>query len=151
MDYLSELPSWPFTIIAALVAILGAFQVQRFISFRTAAEKFRKVVHESLVGIYPSTAFYIGAAEKNRITQTSINHINSAGSEFSHYISIFRKSRFTKTLAKYCETARQIDWQSDAAFNMYKKTMSQVRPSEISPGEEFRRVVKHLLTFANEK
>ena len=41
-EFFYDLPTWPFMIVAAIMTILGGFQIQRYVLYRNACEKFRK-------------------------------------------------------------------------------------------------------------
>lgn len=141
------------------IGIIGAISLAIFVAWLNArnnrknrlvnaAEKFRNIIHKSLKGIYPSTESYLTTEEKDRITQSSINQINSAGSEFSHYLGFISKYRFRKALKKYCETTRKINWDEDMARKRFPNTKFK---NNCITGKQFRKSVSHLLTFANEK
>lgn len=119
MDYIKDLPIWPFTIIAALLTILGAIQIQRTNSSRAAASTFCNEVFNALKGIYPSLSIYVAPDEINKRILQSIPQIITAATAFGYHLPFYRKSTFNKTTQNYIEIARNTDWNSHIAWLMF--------------------------------
>lgn len=108
MEYFLNLPTWPFTIVASLVAILGAFQVQRFISFRSAAKELINTFHLELREVYP-----IPANWPNKIDpylRERFNNLSGAIGKFKTHLPK-RKQRLIEDawFRFYCCTGREVD------------------------------------------
>ncbi len=58
----------------------------------------------------------------------------------------YRKRAFDIAVKKYCDTAKNINWESQIAFKMYEKSMP--KPGEKSPEEIFKHAIDDLLKFA---
>jgi len=142
--------------IGSIIILFGILAAHRLASYRdkknradNAADKFRNTIYTNLKGIYPKTASYLPIEEKDRITQKSINPINSAGDEFNHCILSSSRGSFIKALEDYCESARNTYWDKDMVFERFRESMAT--PDELSPGEKFSKRVEHLLSFATKK
>jgi len=138
---------WSISIIASLFAIIAGHRLTTYRDrknrFNNAAAKFRGIIQSSLEGVYPNTESHLSIEEKDTITQNSINPINSAGSEFSHYIFIFRKSKFNKALSNYCDTARKINWDEC----MSRKRFPNTNFPETDQERKFKDAVNSLIEF----
>lgn len=145
MDYLKELPIWPFTIVAALIGVLGAIIAQHISRYHTAAVTFRNTIHVSLKGIYPAIELHLSSDEINAQILQSIPNIQLAVNEFSTFVPFHRKSGFNNAAQNYYKTARNTDWNIQHANQMFP---SMKKNGCLSPKEIFIHAVKELLSYA---
>ncbi|MBU2591519.1 MAG: hypothetical protein ABIJ24_01790 [Nitrospinota bacterium] len=149
IKFISEilgLPEASIQFIGVLTTLLISLVGWSWCNYHKASSVFRDTVYNKLEGIYPTTESYLSTAEKDQITQASINPINTAGAKFRHDLPSLCHRSFNKALNQYCETARKIYWDKDVAFKMFKKSMA--KPGELGPGDQLRAAVKKLLSFA---
>jgi len=112
--------------------------------FFIAASKFKATVLYELVGFYPIDQYW----EEKEIHRlyNSIPRINSAAAEFRYFVA--RKSDFDKVVSEYNQYCREK--RADKFFGMdYSKSMDVKSPNAYK--EEFKDIVEHMLSFANEK
>ncbi len=114
--------------------------------FREAADVFREKVLDELKGLYPIPRF-LEAEEIDKFSD-SIPGIESASSEFSHYLPSESKDALDAALKKYCEHTNTITW---SACVMFKVLPGRSKPEDEGPKEIFRQNVVALLSFAKEE
>jgi hypothetical protein len=110
-----------------------------------AASKFRSFVLYELVGFYPIDQYW-EEKEFPRLYQ-SIPRIKSAAAEFRFFVK--SKDAFDSSVKDYDEYCRKTTYQAVTAYAMCKNSM--YKPDDKGPREEFKNIVEHLLSFANEK
>ena len=135
--------SWHLYIIVALVSVLGAFAVQRYVAFRTAAAKFRSSVLTALLGIYPPTERWKENVSASIIA--TLPAVKSACAEFHPNVSRFKRKAFASACAEYEEHCRQKDPFTFLLAHTLDPTTFPDNPQTI-----FCRHVELLLSFANE-
>jgi hypothetical protein len=143
--YCPSLPDASIWIIVVLVSFIITLVGIAGRKYLKASEEFRSFVIEKLEGIYPNTAAYLSLDEKDRITQDSINPINTAGTKFKYYLPFFLLCSFSHALNHYCETAQKTNWEEQIAHQSYPSTKT---PESISPKDKFIEAVKGMLKYA---
>jgi hypothetical protein len=139
-EFIYSLPTWPFTIIAALIAMLVALYIFRL----KAARHFRLIIYTELKGIYPEPR--ITADQANAQIRQSIKEIESASSEFKRFVTFYRKRAFDATVRKYCKTAKEIDWNKHTQRGWFP-SMNHL-PQCRDPKPDFFNCIEELLNFA---
>lgn len=98
MNIIANLPVWPFTIVAALIAILGAFAVQRFIAWRSAAAVFRAPFNDIVLNLRENPDL-----PSAQIARINYHAILSAAQQFRPHVHCLRKKGFDRAVAQYKE------------------------------------------------
>jgi hypothetical protein len=137
MTYIPDLPMYPFTIIAALIGVLGILYIFRL----KAGRHFRQIVLSELKGIYPEPR--ITVEQSNTQIRQSIKEIESASAEYRRFVSFYRKSSFDVAVQEYCKTARETNWQNTLDFSKSMPYLKDKNPKEI-----FKQHVDELLKYA---
>jgi hypothetical protein len=135
--------SWHVYVIVALVGVLGAFSVQRYVAFRNAAAKFRSSILTALLGIYPSTGVWGENISASLVA--TLPAVKSACAEFHPVVSRFKREAFANACAEYEQHCRQKDPFTFALAHAIDPTTFPDNPQTI-----FCRHVELLLSFANE-
>ncbi len=138
MDYFINLPVGAFTIIAALIGVLGALYLYRLKTYK----HFRQVIETELKGIWPITL--LTPNEVNAKIWQSPKEINSASVEVRHFISFHRRRAFDTAMEKYRNACKTIDWNAHVAYEMYP---SMRKTGDIDPKKHFFNCVEELLKF----
>ncbi len=140
MNYLPNFPMYPFAIIAALIGALVTLYVFRL----KAARHFRQIIYTELKGLYPEPR--IMAGEANAQIRQSIIEIESASAEFRRFVSFYRKSTFDVAVKKYCETAKNTDWNKHTQKDWFPsmKNLPQCK----DPKPEFFNCIEELIKYA---
>ena len=107
---------------------------------------FRNNVLTMLEGIYPDILIYLPIDEINTRIRQSVPKVVTVATEFRHFVPFYRKRTFDIVVKKYCDTAKNINWESKIAFEIYKESMS--KPGDKSLKEIFKHAVDNLLKFA---
>lgn len=145
--------NWIFGIF--LVALLAAFfasiiprkQKERE-KFNDAATTFRSKVLNSLEGIYPVTRPWSDESLFPKFQQ-SVPKVETAGVEFRPFIK--HKTEFDAAVKEYHDYCQQRKYEKALAWSMYPNSPKPPSESGIGPAEEFKNIVEHILSFANEK
>jgi hypothetical protein len=123
----------------------GAIRIMRKQEFYKAASQFRSTVHCRLNGFYPIDQPWT-KKDFSRLLQ-SINKINIAAANFKPFTSC--KADFDKAVSEYNKYCR--DNTEDKVFVLdYPESMPGGKSTK-DYMEEFGNIVKHLLSFTNEK
>ena len=139
-------------ILAVLISGLIAFQVQRFISFRSAANKFAETFFNELKGIYPKPENW--PENIDHFLRTRFPTLQAAIEEFKNILPWYKRKAFDKAWFRYrCSTGREIDTQ---CYHHYMPfiTTSIVDGKEVTVDnsgmytETFKHNVDALLKFA---
>jgi len=136
-----------WTLPVLLAALLGSIITRNHKEqerFNKAADVFRNRVLSELKGLYPVTQHW-DMATFQRFSK-SIIEIESAAEEFGFFVT--RKAQFNTAIKEYCDYCKKITWDECADWSMYPTMRKQ---DEISPRERFNNIVKHLLSFTDEK
>ena len=148
-----------FTLLAALVAILGAFAVQRYLAFRNASVAFRSSIMAALSGLYPIPAnwpnddkIFIMAVLKERFPA-----MQSAVAQFRDSLPTKRQGEFDAAWNLYRtgnsagSAAQQDYWhyvphhgEGVDGWKTYK------HDNRLTYQEDFKKNVDWLLSFAKE-
>lgn len=122
----------------------NAIRIMQRQEFFVAASKFKATILYELIGFYPIDQYW-EQKEVHRLCD-SIPRINSASAEFRYFVA--RKSDFDKAISEYNQYCREN--RADKAFGMdYSKSMDVKSPNDYR--KEFKDIVEHLLSFADEK
>ena len=116
--------------------------------FNKAADTFRNKVITGLEGIYPITHPWWDSILFPKFQQ-SVPKIEIAAAEFRHFIK--RKSELDATVKKYHDYCQQRKYEKAWYSSMFPNSPKPPNESGIDPVEEFKNIVEHLLSFANEK
>ena len=142
-------PTWAVSMIVALIAILGAFAVQRFIAFRTASVKFHSAVLGTLNGLYPIPAHWPGSG--NAVDQTlraAFPALQTAVTEFKDSLPRRHRRAFDQAwfIYRLGSNGREIDEQC------YHQYIGFISPDKVIPDSKvtFHANVSKLLSFAKE-
>jgi hypothetical protein len=138
MDYIPNLPMYPFAIVTALIGALVALYVFRL----KASRHFRQVIFSELKGIYPEPR--ITADQANAQIRQSIKEIESASAEFKRFVSFYRKISFDRAVQKYCKTAKDIDWSKHTSKDWFPSMKHLVQ----DPKPDFFECIDELLKYA---
>lgn len=140
--------SWHIYILVALIGVLGAFAVQRYVAFRSASAKFRASVFSTLSGLYPHPVSWpSNSTAIDGALKAAFPALQSAVGEFSEALPWWRKQAFKRAWLRYCcSTGRECD------KNTYHHYMGSHAPSE--PPQDVKAIfhanVSRLLRFASE-
>lgn len=142
------IPTWAVYIIVALLGVLGAFAVQRYVAFRNASVKFRAAVLTALSGLYPHPANWPrDSVAIDAILKKEFPSMQAAVREFRDVLPWWRRRAFDAAWLHYCcSTGRECD------KNTYHHYMPMHSPGEQPPDVKamFHDNVSKLLSFANE-
>lgn len=136
------------TFLGVLVAILGAFAVQRYVAYRNASAKFRATVLESLSDFYPTFTRWDGASFGHQL-QEKFPILQAAVVDFEASLAWWKKDGFRETWARYCNaTGRDCDMNTYLHyFDSYSPGGTQAEATAKAQAL-FRANVKSLLDFA---
>ncbi|MFO6419510.1 hypothetical protein ACLBKS_04835 [Hylemonella sp. W303a] len=135
--------TWHIYILVALISVLGAFSVQRYVAFRNAAAKFRSSVLTALLGIYPPTERWKEDVSTSLVA--TLPAVKSACVEFHPNVSRFKRKAFAKACAEYEEHCRQKDPFTFLLAHALDPATFPENPQTI-----FCRHVELLLSFAHD-
>ena len=126
----------------ALVAVLGAFAVQRYVAFRAASVKFRSAVLGALQGLYPLPSNWpTESVAIDRVLRAAFPALQSAVAEFEPVVPWWQRKAFAQAWFTYhCSPGRTIDSQ---VYHHYIGFSGQPEPKEA-----FRANIGRLLSFA---
>ena len=141
----SELPAYPFIIIASLIGVLGAIWIQRYIARRSAAKLFRERLMEALSNFYPSPGNWRNGFEG--ILSKQIKDIGTEVGKFRFYVPKARRPAYDADWAALSGHATELTWEHCAAFTLYP-SMHQV--GDRDPRVVFYELVERLLAYAKE-
>lgn len=113
MNYLLNLPSYPFIIIAALITVLVPLYIYRLKAYR----HFRQIIETELKGVWPKTFLLVD--EINIKIRGSLKEIEPASIEVRRFISFYRKRAFDTAMENYRNTCKTIDWNDHVTYNMF--------------------------------
>lgn len=139
--------SW--TIIIALFGIFIKIRYDEVKSFRAAADTFRSKVITELEGIYPITRQWWDESHFPKFQQ-SVPKIETAAVEFGHFIPK-RKSELNTAVKNYHDYCQQRKYEKASLWDAFPNSPKHPNYSGIHPVEEFKNIVEHLLSLANEK
>ena len=138
---------WVVTLIGVFVAILGAFQVQRYVAFKNATKAFRSSVHRLFEGLYPEPRSW--PSDGNAIDkklQSIFPELQAAVSDFREYLPERRKHDFDQAWQIY------LHGSDENAGTHYYQYMGYSSPDVRIPDSkaEFKGNVERLLSYAKE-
>jgi hypothetical protein len=146
---LSVADLWLLGICGALImALIGyrlSLNLQKHNTFITAASTFRSKILAELEGLYPITHHW-DESMYPRFSQ-SIPKIESAAAEFKFFVPFYHSQAYDKALKNYCEYCNEITQNDVASYSLWPDFP---KPRE-NPREQFKNIVEHLLSFAEEK
>ncbi|MEK6708334.1 MAG: hypothetical protein AABY81_05965 [Pseudomonadota bacterium] len=147
--FLLNIPAGVFIVLAFLIAILGAFSVQRFIAFRTASVKFRSAVLGILSGLYPIPANWPSSGSAvDQILRVTFPALQTAVTEFKDSLPRRHRRAFDQAwfICRLGSDGREIDKQC------YHQYMGFSSPDKVIPDSKvtFHANVSLLLRFAKE-
>ena len=139
MQDLAGIPIWPFAIVAALVGVLGAFSVQRFVAYRNAATKFRSTILAELRDVYPLPASW--PKNIDAFLRAVFPSLQAAVAEFRPFLAPWRRRSFDRAWSAYRNAyGREVDIQ---VYHHYMPFNDQPDPKAT-----FHANVNRLLEFA---
>lgn len=151
--------TWHISLIVALIAILGAFHVQRYVAYKGASRAFRSVIHSAFIGLYPTPVNW--PKDNNttmRILEEKFPALEAAVVEFRRYLPFWKRKGFDRAWAHYIsggdrdETgANQCYWQyvahkSEGFENGKRYSVDTTHTYK----EAFKRNIDCLLSYAKE-
>jgi hypothetical protein len=116
--------------------------------FKNAAATYSSKIRTALVGIYPVPHPCWDSSHFPKIQQ-SVLDIETAAAEFMS--SIKRKSELNAAVKNYHDYCQQRKYEKAAQLSWFPNSPRPRNESGINPVEEFKNIVEHLLSFANEK
>ncbi|HQU32304.1 MAG: hypothetical protein HRU72_04480 [Planctomycetia bacterium] len=122
----------------------NAINIMQRQEFFSASSKFKSAILYELSGFYPIDQNW-NENDFPRIYE-SIPKISSAATEFRYFVT--RKTEFDRTVSAYNKYCRETTYESIAAYTMFP---SMKKERDIGKREEFKNIVEHLLSFADEK
>lgn len=126
-----DLPNYPFIILAALIAVLCAFAVQRYVSKRAAAKSFREGIIDELTSFYPPPGNWsIGFEEKLR---TAIPRIEILVTKFGYFVPRKLQKDYVSDWSTFRSHCLEMTWNECAAYTMYPsmRTSEDRKPEEV--------------------
>lgn len=127
---LANIPAWPFALVAALIAILGAFAVQRFVAYRNASVKFRAAVIAELKSIYPLPVSW--PQNIDGFLRLAFPALQSAVAEFRPFVPSWRRRAFDQAWSQYRNAyGREVDAQ---VYHHYIAFDDQPNPGKCRAG-----------------
>lgn len=157
MEYFQYLPIWPFTIIAALIGVLGVIHVNRVNAFRAASGKFVNIFTTELKDIYPVPVNWpqsISIFLKSKFTT-----LQQAVAEFRKSLPWYKRKSFDAAWFRfYCSTGRDID-KNCQAYDHYMGFISTSiingKPVTVDTSKTHKQALKdnvdRLLSFAKNR
>lgn len=141
----------PTPIIVALIAVLGAFAVQRYSAYRTASAKFRATFLDSLAGLYPTFISWDGGSI-NYVLKEKFPVLQAAVTDFSASLPWWRRRAFNDAWIRYCNaTGRDCDINTYLHyFDAYDPVKSTQEQATAKAQALFHSNVSAILKFANE-
>ena len=108
---MTDLPTWPFIIIAPLLGILGAFAVRRYITFQNASIKFREAILNELGDIYPNPINWKeNTLDIVPLLKSKFVALQTAVEEFRMALPWYKRKAFDKAWLRYhCPPAYRAD------------------------------------------
>jgi hypothetical protein len=125
----------------------NAIKIMQRQEFFVAASKFKATVIYELIGFYPTDQIW-DEKEFPRFHQ-SIPKIKSAAAEFRYFVK--RKTEFDAAVKEYHDYCQQRKYKNALSRTYFPNSPRPPNESGINPVEEFKNIVEHLLSFANEK
>jgi hypothetical protein len=121
----------------------NAIKIMKRQEFFTAASKYKASIIYELPGFYPSNQYW----DKDNFDRLykSIPHIMSAAAEFRFFVK--SKDAFDDAIKAYDEYCRKTTYDQVAADTMYP---AMKKPGELGKREQFKNIVAHLISFADE-
>ena len=143
--------TWHIYIIVALVGVLGAFAVQRYVAYRNASAKFRAIVLETLNEFYPTFTTWNGALFGD-ILKRKFPILQSAVADFKLTLPLWRRNAFDRVWMSYCNaTGRECDVNTYLHyFDAYDPANSTQAEATARAQALFQTNVSRLLSFADE-
>ena len=134
-------------LIMALIGYRLTINAQKHSAFITAATSFRNKVLNALEGIYPITLSWW---DENLFPkfQQSVSKIKTAGAEFRHFVK--RKTKFDAAIKDYHDYCQRRTYERGVPHMTYPNSPG-IPKTENDPIKEFKNIVEHLLSFADEK
>ena len=139
------LPRWYFTILVGLFTGLVGLCWYAIRNYFIASKQFRDTIYTELENIYPKITLYLTTDNINTKIRESIPKIVTAATKFNHFLPFCCQRSFSKTVERYCDTARKTDWHSQVADNFYPEMR---KLGEINTRDKFKHAVDNLLKFA---
>ena len=141
-EAIAATPPSVFTLLAALIALLGAFAIQRYVAFRAASVKFRASVLKALVGLYPIPVNWPNHGNAvDRVLQSAFPELQSVVAEFRDALPKRKLGAFDRSWQEY-----------RGEYSHYYHYMGYASPDEDIPDSKdlFHTNVTRLLSFAKE-
>lgn len=117
-------------------------EIIKLTEFNNAVSKFRSSIIYELSGFYPIEQGW-HKEDFPRLYQ-SIPRINSIAAEFRHFVA--SKTDFDAAISEYNKYCRETK-ESDAFPLLDLPSMEKL--GDIKPKERFKKIIEHLLSFAN--
>jgi len=115
-----DIPNYPFIVLGALIAVLGAFAVQRYISNRGAAKSFREGIIDELNGFYPRPGNWsMGFEERLR---PAIPRMEILVSKFRYFVPRQFQKAYDSDWSTFRSHCLDLTWNKCAAYAMYPST-----------------------------
>lgn len=133
-----------------LTALLGSIITRKhkeLEKFTDAAITFRNKVLNVLEGIYPVTCTWWDEILFPKFQQ-SVSSIETAAAEF--YPFVRRKAEFDAAIKNYHDYCQQGKYRKGTPHMTYPNSPALPNPG-IDPVEEFKKIVEHILSFADKK
>ena len=141
-----DIPPWAVAFVVALIGLLGAFSVQRYVAFRTASVKFRSSLLAVLAGLYPHPVRWPqNDIEIEALLKGTFPALQAAAKEFRDSLPWWQRRAFDAAWLRYCcSTGRDCD------VNTYLHYIPMHAPGEKMPDVKklFLTNVSNLLSFA---
>jgi len=131
--------------VGAAISRKSATDILKKEQFFTAASKFRSTVLYELTSLYPIDQFW-DKKEFPRLYQ-SIPKINSAAAEFRYFVNC--KADFDKSISEYNQYCRENTADKVFCLDFYQNMPGTKNRNDYI--EQFKNIVEHILSFANEK
>lgn len=138
-EYIQNIPTGLFIVLASLIAALVAVYIHRRNRFIAAANKFRNMILKELEGLFPVNGYW----ERNEYDRfkNSVPIVKREALEFRTVIPFYQKSEFDKAVIDYCAHSQDMNWRKAAADVFYDKE------TKITQKEKFANYVRCLLSF----
>ena len=142
-----------YEIIIAIIAVVALIPVTwvplhifRVGRFNKAATIFRNKVLNALEGIYPVTNPWWDESVFPKFKQ-SVPIIETAVAEFRHFVK--RKTELDTAVKKYHDYCQRRTYERGIPHMTYPNSPG-IPKTETDPIEEFKNIVEHILSFADE-
>lgn len=138
--------SYAVALIAALIGVLGAFQVKRYGGRREAATVFRSAVLAEFVGIYPMVTNW--PEDIDAFCRAAFPRLQIAVTNFSASLTDRQRRNFDAAWVRF-HCSRPKAYPDEQSYHHYMEVWSVDGPPK-DPKPAFLRNVSNLLSFADE-